>query len=193
MAFTTSIYPDDPSNTRSTPVPDRRGNHRSGVVFRTVKLIQLSQGHETIVDDDDYEELSQFKWYASWNRSDRTWRARRNVKKGLLELMHRRILGLGNGQIDKRQVDHINHNSLDNRRCNLRIASHSENQHNRTVQRNTIGGLKGISKIPNSNRWRAQISVNGINKHLGCFLTKEAAHSAYFKSASKLHGDFACP
>ncbi len=158
-----------------------------------MKLIPLSKGQNAIVDDEDFEELSAFKWCAGFNRSDRTFRARRSItlSDGRIraELMSRRLLGLEYG--DKRQADHINHNALDNRRCNLRIATRSENQHNRVNQRNSVTGLKGVSWHKASKKWRVQIGIDGVQLYLGCFSKQEDASAAYRNAAKDLHGEFA--
>lgn len=105
--------------------------------------------------------------------------------------LHRVILSrkLGRELLPHEQVDHINMNGLDNRRENLRLATHSQNNHNRTQYRNNKSGYKGVNK--RGHRWYAAIKVNGKQIHLGTFDTPEQAYEAYKQAAIKYHGEFA--
>ena len=103
------------------------------------RLIWLTKGFSTIVDDEDYHELSKHKWQVV--PSAEKIYAKRRAKKRLGEtrdtiMMHRYILSAD----DEHEVDHINGNSLDNRRCNLRIVTRSENMANRAIFRNNTSG-----------------------------------------------------
>lgn len=89
-------------------------------------------------------------------------------------------------------IDHKNRKSNDNRICNLRKATTSDNQHNRSMCRTNTSGYKGVSWCKSSHKWRATIFVNWKQKHLGVFETKETAYAAYCAAAKELHGDFAC-
>jgi len=146
-----------------------------------MKMIPLTQGQVAIVDDSDHEELSRFRWYASWAPNTKSFYALRNNRlpggRRTVELMHRRILGLKRG--DKGQVDHVNHRTLDNRRSNIRIVTHSENQHNRRH--------KGYYWHKTRQRYRAQIMVNGVSKHLGFYNTPDEARSAYLAAKAICH------
>lgn len=168
-----------------------------------MKELELTRGYKTIVDDEDYQELSKWKWHRSKNGYvvgvvyiDGRYK---NI------LMHRYIMGLNFG--DKQIVDHINHNKLDNRRCNLRICSNTENCRNSRKQKNNTSGYKGVFKhvrkykrkdgsIQIYTHWRAYIMVNGKQKTLGRFPYtpegKELAKQAYNTAALKYHGEYAC-
>lgn len=89
------------------------------------------------------------------------------------------------------QVDHINMVKSDNRFCNLRQATNGQNMSNRKVMAKS--NLKGVVflKWMKEKPWKAQITHNKKVHYLGCFKTKEEAHSAYCAAAIKLHGDFA--
>ena len=103
--------------------------------------------------------------------------------------MHRLILGCGPGE----EVDHRNGNGLDNRRGNLRPATHALNQANvRRVRAKS--GFKGVSRWvrPSPRPWRAHITVKGRMKFLGAFATPEEAARAYDAAARELFGEFAC-
>src|SRR5690242_203106 len=105
-----------------------------------MKEIQLTHGQVTIVDDEDFEWLSQWKWYAQLNQSDGKYRAVRNKRIGprnedrkIMIWMHREILGAGN----EIKVDHKNHNPLDNRKINLRLATSSQNNMNAAIRKDS--------------------------------------------------------
>ena len=89
------------------------------------------------------------------------------------------------------EIDHINENQADNRWCNLREATRSENECNKSLKSNNTSGIKGVRKV--GGRWRAEIMKDGKAKHIGYFDTSEAARQAYLDSADKLHGEFANP
>jgi hypothetical protein len=86
-------------------------------------------------------------------------------------------------------IDHRDGNPSNNRWSNLRLATRSQNNANRPLQRNNACGLKGVSQ--ERGRWRARIDKNGRRRHLGTFPTPKAAHAAYVKAARKLFGEFA--
>lgn len=91
------------------------------------------------------------------------------------------------GAFPKHFIDHINSVPSDNRWINLREATWSESNANR--KSTSKSGLKGVRQTP-SDRWLAQIRLDGKNKHLGIFATKEKAHEAYISAAKKRHGEF---
>jgi hypothetical protein len=158
-----------------------------------VKLIPLTQGQSVIVDDNRYEELSQFKWHAAYHKNPRGFYAMRKIRlpdgRRTTEKMHRRILGLQRG--DKRQGDHRNHNTLDNRKRNLRIATSRQNKANQR-RGNSKSGLKGVSWDKSRQRFIAMIGC-GKQVYLGRFADPLEAHFAYLMAAVALFGRFACP
>lgn len=147
-----------------------------------MKEIELSRGQMALVDDEDFDWLSQWKWsYAPVGYAVRRY-------EGKIILMHRLIMDAPKGK----RVDHINMNGIDNRRINLRICSHRENLLNRGKQRNNTTGYKGVSYCSRIDKWRASIrDDNARDLHLGYFKTPEEAALAYNISALKYHGEFA--
>ena len=79
----------------------------------------------------------------------------------------------------------------DNRIANLRLATHTENQHNVGVRRDNKTGHKGVRYYSQTGKWIAGIRVDGIHRHLGSFPTKEAAAAAYVAAADELQGQIA--
>lgn len=86
-------------------------------------------------------------------------------------------------------IDHIDGNTLDNRKSNLRICKQSENRLNTTGKTRRVSRFKGVSR--SRDKWRAEICRDGARVHIGVFLTEEDAAKAYDERAAHLHGDFA--
>lgn len=151
-----------------------------------VKLIRLTRGMFATVDTEDYERVNQWKWRVIWSSNAKSWYAG-NKKLGL---MSRFILGVTDRNL---QVDHKDHNTLNNLKSNLRTATRSQNQHNKRKPSNNTSGYKGVSPSGSiSNPWLAKIHLNGVRVSLGNFKTPEEASQAYKKAALALHGEFAC-
>jgi hypothetical protein len=88
-------------------------------------------------------------------------------------------------------IDHINRNPYDNRLCNLRLATKSQNGCNRSAQSNNASGYKGVYWNPQCKKWQAEIRCGGQRKYLGQHETPELAYAAYRTAAPLLHGAFA--
>lgn len=148
-------------------------------------LIPLTQGKFAIVDDEDYEWLNQYKWYALKSRNT-FYAQRRTGKPRQTVLMHRQILGVPSSL----QTDHQNSNGLDNRKRNIRACTHNENQHNQQIQKRNLK-YKGVSWFKPSKKWRARIVHNNQQIYLGLFVNKTKAAKAYDEKARELFGEFA--
>lgn len=146
-----------------------------------MKLIPLTQGLFAMVDDFDYKWLKKIKWYAK--KSNNKFYAVNGSPK---IYMHRLLLGLS--QDDKRMPDHIDRNSLNNQRSNLRIATHKQNCHNSPSRKDSLSLFKGVTWDKGKKRWKARIG----SKHLGHFKIETDAAAAYNNTAKELHGEFAC-
>ena len=143
-----------------------------------MKHIPLTQGKFAIVDDEDYEWLSRHKWYAQWSRYTNSFYAVRRPSKQRLIYMSREILGLKKGDI--RQADHINHNTLNNLKSNLRIVTLQQNHWNNN-------NPKGYYFHKASNKYLAHIGLNGKRIYLGLFCTTKEAHNAYLQAKNIYH------
>lgn len=152
-----------------------------------VKEIPLTRGKVALVDDEDYERVMQYKWCTHKDRN--TWYATRtsyNPKKSIP--LHRFIMNAKPGE----EVDHINHNGLDDRRCNLRIVTRSQNHMNRGKMKNKCTSkYKGVYWFKNLNKWMVHIEINGKKMHVGLFNNEEEAARAYDKKAKELFGEYA--
>ncbi len=146
------------------------------------RTIPLTQGQVAIVDAEDYEYLSQFKWQAHFDPKTQTFYAIRNV------LMARDVMQAPSGVI----VDHRDHNTLDNRRSNLRTATRSQNMINRRKFSSNTSGETGVYFHSRDKKWAAFINLNGKRKYLGYnFPSREDAVAARRRAVKDLHGDFA--
>lgn len=103
---------------------------------------------------------------------------------------HRIIWLWMTGTWPKEEIDHIDCNELNNKWCNLREASRSQNEMNKGVSRNNSSGAKGVSWNRRDKKWLAQIIVNGRYKYLGYFSSKCDAIAAYRAASADLHGQF---
>lgn len=156
------------------------------------KLIPLTQGFSTVVDPTDYEWLNQWKWcYGSGGYALRVKLTKNSAGKVNREgiLMHRLIIGTPKGW----DTDHINGDTLDNRRCNLRICLHQENSRNRRKQgKAATSRYKGVTWHKYKKRWVARIVLSpGKTKSLGDFSTEKEAALAYNIAAINYFGGFA--
>uniref|UniRef100_A0A6H1ZRX6 Putative homing endonuclease n=1 Tax=viral metagenome TaxID=1070528 RepID=A0A6H1ZRX6_9ZZZZ len=154
-----------------------------------MKEIKLSQNKVALVDDEDFEYLNQFKWYAL--KKPNTYYAVRHIRlangKQTLIQMHRVILNVPKGM----ETDHKNQNGLDNRRINIRICTKSENGMNRNSYKNSSSRFKGVSWCKRDKIWRAQLEYKRKVKNLGCFLSEREAALTYDKKAIEVFGEFA--
>ena len=157
-----------------------------------MKQIELTKGYFAIVDDDDFERLSQHKWTAmvtgqnikrvyayrrtEWDNANRRW------MKSIL--MHREIMQA----VDGLDVDHINHDTLDNRKENLRCATRSQNLANNRRARGETG-MRGV--VRTQRREKEPYQVMCRTKHIGRFLDLYEAARAYDSAALKEFGEFA--
>lgn len=150
------------------------------------RLILLDHGKCVLVDACDYEWLSRWNWFR--NTFDYVYRnSTRPNGEPCIVFMHAEILNTPKGMV----TDHINGNPLDNRRCNLRLASHSENMRNRKLRKDSCSGFKGVFWVPSNRNWRAQIQCDGKKHHLGIFGDPISAAKAYNEAALRIHGRFA--
>jgi hypothetical protein len=152
-----------------------------------MKTIPLTQGLFAVVDDEDFDNLSRYKWQAF--KKPHTVYAARTITKPdgstTTVLMHREILSPASGVL----VDHADGDGLNNRRNNLRVCNRSENARNSRIPVTNSTGYKGVSK--QGGAFRAYIRHAGRIQHLGRFKTAFEAARAYDAAATKFHGEFA--
>lgn len=141
---------------------------------------------EVLIDEEDLPKLKDLNLLLWTSNRCNTFYVRVLRKSKEIKL-HRLILGITNPKVI---IDHINGNGLDNRKCNLRIATFSGNSANSRMYSSNKTGYRGVY-LRDSGRYRACIRVNNKLIHLGSFDTKEEAAKAYNVVAKKYHGEFA--
>jgi hypothetical protein len=152
-----------------------------------MRKIELTQGKSTIIDDEAYELVSRYKCYVQWN--GRYWYAATRVN-GEQIYLHRLLT---NAQPNE-DVDHRNHDTLDNRRENLRVCTRTENLGNQRIRthEHKTSRYKGVHFQWNRKKcWVARIYYDSKTYYLGHFMTEEEAALAYNEKARELYGEFA--
>lgn len=150
---------------------------------QTSYTIALTKGKATIIDAEDAAVALGRKWVASW--SGQTWYAVRG-KGSSREYLHRTISGAADGSC----VDHINGDTLDNRRSNLRVCTFQQNTFN-SRKRPGSSRFKGVTWVRHCGKWAAQITHCGKRFYLGVYVREEDAAQAYDRESVRLFGAFA--
>jgi AP2 domain len=156
--------------------------------MKTVPLYGAkAAGRVALVDDDDYDLVMRYRWYVH-EQVKRPGRRSLGpyavVTAPRLILMHRLITGYA-------RTDHINHDTLDNRRANLRAATHVQNMRNQRPWVKASSRFKGVTWDRSHSKWRARIWVGDKCHHLGRFTSEEEAARAYDEAARELFGEYA--
>ena len=154
-----------------------------------MKEIKLSQGKVTIVEDQHFEDLNQWKWCYHKGAAVRNERKIINGKnKVVYILLHRFLLKPNKGMV----VDHIDGDPLNNIRNNIRVCTQSQNLMNKRVKRNkTSSKYKGVFFNKKRKTWNAQLLKRGECKYLGAFDTEIEAAKSYDSAALEKYGEYA--
>lgn len=152
-------------------------------------VIPLTHGTETVIDDAGYERIKHLGWHLKGLRKYERYAATKI--KGKRRLMHHLLMDIPAGFV----VDHINSDTLDNRQCNLRLATPADNARN-AAAKGSKTGYRGVSRNDKTKKkytkpYFAQIESKGKTLHLGCFTDPSDAANAYDRKARELHGEFA--
>ena len=150
-----------------------------------MKRIKLTQNKWALVDSEDYPLLSKYNWHAVYRKGSMSFAAKTHFGDKD-RYMHRIITNCPTGLV----VDHINHDTLDNRKKNLRICTKAQNTYNSSKRRKNRCGYKGVSI--NYGKYFVQIKKDGHAMCLGRFNNLIEAAKAYDKKAKELFGEFAC-
>lgn len=153
-----------------------------------MKKIFLNHDQVTLVDDEDYDDLIKWNWYAHWDMKQKSYYVcRSEVGAGGMVSMHRQIMD----PPLELKVDHIDHDTLNNQRYNLRIVTHAQNMYNKKPQPNGLSSFKGVTWHKDHNKWNARITFDKKVRSLGDFVNEEAAAKAYDVAALEFFGEFA--
>ena len=157
--------------------------------------IELTQGKSAIVDAEDFDRVSEFKWHYlkvatgyAHRKQHIGYKDGKRIRKNIY--MHRFIIGVEDSKV---HVDHINHDTLDNRKSNLRLCTNAENSRNQKIRKGGSSKYKGVYKY-SDNRvkpFKAKIQFNYKTINLGYFATEREAAIAYNKAALHYFGEFA--
>ena len=158
--------------------------------MKKIELRPYGRGNFVLIDDDDYDQITQWKWSLRGRYAVRFIYKRDSTTgkhKQHRVWMHRAILSTPADLVS----DHINGNGLDNRRVNLRVATEQQNKQNRRSKRTSSSVYVGVSWSSKYRRWIAQLVHNGSKIFGGYFITEEQAALIYNHFAYKYRGDFA--
>ena len=152
----------------------------------SMREIQLTQGQVALVDDEDFEWLNQWKWFAYASKTRKVFYAARQLPrvngKQFTFYMHHEIIGRPPKGFE---VDHRNGRGTDNQRHNLRHVTRRQNCQNR---KNVISSSKypGVSWYERGKKWQVHIVINGTNKYLGRFVDEEKAFEVYCQAVEAI-------
>ena len=150
--------------------------------------IQLTQGKVALIDDEDYERVSQHKWYAHKKKRSKQWYVRTKIKQKTVTL-HRFILDLPKY---KPLVDHIDNNGLNNQKSNLRVVTPYQNSLNRKPRTDGTSQYKGVSWHKRDKRWEVYINPKNQKRvYVGGTKCEKTAAKMYNKAAKKYFGEYA--
>ena len=149
-------------------------------------------GYNVLIDDEDYEKIINYKYYIISSKEKKGFfyfrRYSYETGKRVGICLHRELMNCE--QFDKKCVDHINGNTLDNRKCNLRICTIAQNNRNQKIKKRNTSGHKGVDWNKKARKWRAKIKFNNQDIYLGLFVNINDAADAYAEASKKYHGDF---
>jgi hypothetical protein len=151
-----------------------------------MKKIPLSQNQVALVDDELFEWLSQWKWCAAWAPTNKSYYAVRSQWNGSgfdRFKMHRVITDAPKNLL----VDHLDKNTLNNTRANLRLCGRSGNAENMSITSRNTTGYRGVSPVKSRGTFIANIRINKKSKFLGSYRCPTSAALAYDRYA-KEHG-----
>lgn len=178
-------------NTKFIPVEELLEGIRHLPCPKGARLVPLAGkygvGKAALVDESDFAAVMEHRWLASltgYATITRRLKISDTVKAS--SMMHRFIMGESD-----LLMDHINRNRLDNRRCNLRYATASQNAANTKMRSSNTSGFRGVWWNKNENVWQAEIGIGGRRQRLGVYATPQEAAAAYDAAAIKAFGEFA--
>jgi 5'(3')-deoxyribonucleotidase len=156
------------------------------IILYNSKLKEIATA---IIDIDDVEKIKNYKWTARLNKNNTKYYIFCKIDKNTI-ILHRYLLNIHNKK-NNLVVDHINRNTLDNRKSNLRICTNQENLLNKELLATNTSGFLGIYYNKNDDNWCAEIKIKGFKCYLGAYETKEEALIARLLGEKLLCKEFA--
>jgi hypothetical protein len=150
--------------------------------FRIIKIKE----YDVLISECDFERVIAHRWHKCSTKRGPYFEHKTPLPDCKSVFLHRFIVSCPVGM----QVDHINGDTLDNRRSNLRICTITENNRNCHKYKNNTSGYKGVHWDKEKRKWRAAIKVNKKIISLGRFDDPEKAYEAYVAASKKYHGEF---
>lgn len=142
----------------------------------------LADGTTFLFDEDCFDQIKDIKWYR--------WESRTGSGVYMMDcrgkVLHTHLVSCPSGYV----VDHISMDTLDNRRCNLRICTHQQNLCNRALQRNNTSGVTGVSFYPPRGKYTARIKASQHGIHLGYYPTFMEAVQARNEGVRLMFGEY---
>ena len=152
---------------------------------KQIGRLPLYCGDHTLVDQEDLDYLKKFRWHKAVFKNTNYVRG---TVDGRQVLLHRLLMNHPEGM----DVDHINHNGMDNRRCNLRIVTRGQNAQNSRISKNNTSGVKNVHYLKSRDRYRVTIGVDNRSIQVGYFKTLQEATEARNLALKEYHGEYAC-
>jgi hypothetical protein len=145
--------------------------------------VKIHNNVKILIDKEDWEKYKMMKWFL-WGEGYIVCKP--DYRKFQIIYLHRLIMNAPKGK----DVDHINGNTLDCRKINIRICNRSQNSMNQRLKSNNTSGYKGVTWSKSANKWIAQITFNYKHLYLGIFETKEEAYTVYCEASKRYHGSY---
>lgn len=162
-----------------------------------MKEIFLTKGKVALVDDEDYEYLSQWKWYChhsgyavrNGKKGESSWvnsfdRGHISMARSIMDMSYTRGLIIKGSDLT---VDHINHNRLDNRRCNLQVVNRIFNGKRRIKPKHNTSGYKGVSWETRESKFRSDAHSDCVRVFIGYYNCPIAAALSYDETMERLN------
>ena len=157
---------------------------KNTIAYSILKAHNTSDNMEILIDADDYDKVKDYCWCISKGRK---WEYAMTRIKNETVLLHRFIMNLQSDMV----VDHINGNTLDNRKSNLRICTNQQNCFNHAVSCNNSSGYTGVTWHRLANKWQVHIRFNKKTLYLGLFENIDDAVAVRKQAEKQYFGEYA--
>lgn len=157
------------------------------IIDGDIAIVELTKGYFCGIDAADADLIGLWNW-STGNGRGMLYARRNDNDNGKYVYLHRFLLGINSAEI---KIDHINGETLDCRKLNLRVVTSSQNSQNTKISKSNRSGTKGVLWREKDRFWISSIRHNGKVEYLGCYKNKSDAVTARKNAEEKLHGEFA--